>query len=141
METYIKKIRRTREDALVREIERAAPKDNYIQEENPLVREVEDQCIPCYGSDMFNAKAKGATCWIRDGRWFNDHKQLVEHIQGSGHGSKKHLKYRRRWEEAGKPHRDDWLQILKEAKDAQTAAASGIGYQPHVPLCIVSGLL
>ena len=70
---------------------------------------------------MLKAKPKGpkfgAKCWMCDDRWFNDRKQLVNHIEGSGQGSKAHLKYRRRWVEAGQMERDDWLDFLKEQKE------------------------
>ena len=47
LETHIKKIRRMREGALVREVERAPPAAYYEQEPGAFVREVEDQKIPC----------------------------------------------------------------------------------------------
>ena len=113
--------RRRNPRGLVREADRAPPAAYYEQPSTPLVREVEDQLIPCDGVDTPNAKPKkGVKCWICNDRWLNDHKQLVDHIEGAGEGSKSHLKYRRRWMEEGQPQRADWLQFLKEENKEKT---------------------
>ena len=94
------------------------PASDYEQEAGKFVREVEDQCIPCDETDMLKAKLKfGVKCWICDDRWFNDRKQLVDHIEGSGQGGKAHLKFRRRWMEAGQMGPVDWLEFLKQEKE------------------------
>ena len=71
---------------------------------------------------MFNAKAKGSTCWICDECWFNDRKQLVEHIEGKGQGGKAHLKFRRWWVAAGQMEPEDWLDYLKEKNEKEKTA-------------------
>ena len=121
LETHIKKIRQLREWARIREVERAPPKAYYEQEAGELVREVEDRCIPCdTDMPMENGKPKfRALCWMCDDRWFNDRKQLVDHIEGSGRGGKAHMKYRRRWVAAGQMERDDWLEFFKKEDEKE----------------------
>ena len=102
-----------REGALVREVERALPKAYYEQEAGPFVREVEDVLM-----ESPNLKF-GCKCWMCDDRWFNNRKQLVDHIEGSGQGGKAHMKYRRRWVAAGQMCPLDWADFLKQEKEKE----------------------
>ena len=103
-----------REGELVREVEDQSIV-NYEREIGELVREVEDQsCMTC--EREVGQSDRRYLCWICGDRPFNARHQLVDHIEGAGRGGKAHLKMRKRWIEAGQPMREDWLEILEEAK-------------------------
>ena len=103
-----------REGELVREVEDQSPA-NYEREIGELVREVEDQSAMTYEKGVGQSNRR-YLCWICGDRPFNARHQLVDHIEGAGGGGKAHLKMRKRWIEAGQPMREDWLEILEDAK-------------------------
>ena len=103
-----------REGELVREVEDQSIV-NYEREIGELVREVEDQSAMTYEKGVGKSNRR-YLCWICGDRPFNARHQLVDHIEGAGGGGKSHLKIRKRWIEAGQPMREDWLQILENAK-------------------------
>ena len=103
-----------REGELVREVEDQSIV-NYEREIGELVREVEDQSAMTYEKEVGQSDRR-YKCWICGDRPFNARHQLVDHIEGVGGGGKSHLKMRKRWIEAGQPLREDWLEILENAK-------------------------
>ena len=103
-----------REGELVREVEDQSIV-NYEREIGELVREVEDQSATTYEREVGQSDRR-YLCWICGDRPFNARHQLVDHIEGAGGGGKAHLKMRKRWIEAGQPMREDWLEILEDAK-------------------------
>ena len=115
LEGHIKgRRRRWREGELVREVGNQSIV-NYEREIGELVREVEDQ--PTTNQDQEDGQAtRRYLCWICGERPFNARNQLVAHIEGDGGGGKSHLKMRKRWIEAGRPEREDWLEMLEQQK-------------------------
>ena len=103
-----------REGELVREVEDQST-NNYEREIGALVREVEGQSAMTYEKEVGQSNRR-YLCWICGDRPFNARHQLVDHIEGAGGGGKSHLKMRKRWIEAGQPLREDWLEILENAK-------------------------
>ena len=103
-----------REGELVLEVEDQST-NNYEREIGALVREVEGQSAMTYEKGVGKSNRR-YLCWICGDRPFNARHQLVDHIEGAGGGGKSHLKMRKRWIEAGQPMREDWLQILENAK-------------------------
>ena len=100
-----------REGELVREVEDQSTNN----ERGALVREVEGQSAMTYEKEVGKSNRR-YLCWICGDRPFNARHQLVDHIEGAGGGGKAHLKMRKRWIDAGQPMREDWLEILEDAK-------------------------
>ena len=136
-----------REGELVREVEDQST-NNY--EGRALVSEVEGQSAMTYEKEVGQWNRR-YLCWICGDRPFNARHQLVDHIEGAGGGGKSHLKMRKRWIEAGQQMREDWLEILENAKtegniccsEASSSTRNDTQADTHttIPHCLKLGIL
>ena len=64
-------------------------------------------------------------CWICGNRKFNNHNQLIDHIEGNQvEGGKPHKRMKARWEAAGWPGVVKWLETFEEVQASSETAES-----------------